>query len=377
MSIESYKPGLENVIACETSISYLDVEHEEIVIRGYDLIDLARQLSYVDVIGLLLYGRLPSPDERVTIEQMLSEQAHLPEGIYAILSSLPASTHPMDALRTGVSALSGFDPELADASVEANRRRAFRLLALVPQIVANSYHIARGEGVVQPRSDLSFVANSLYMITKREPSAAEERYYNQVLMVYCEHELPNSTFAARVIASTQSDMYGALTGAVASLKGPLHGGANEAVMNMLLEAQTVEGFERLVRTKLANREKIMGFGHRVYMRKSDPRALLMKEALREMSEASGDDRLYRMCLAGEEIVREEKGLFPNLDYYAAPVMHLLGIPVELFTPVFFAARVVGLAAHVTEQLEHNRLFRPRVLYTGPRGYRVSQIIADN
>src|SRR5579875_2099480 len=174
MSIESYKPGLENVIACETSISYLDVEHEEIVIRGYDLIDLARQLSYVDVIGLLLDGRLPSPDERVTIEQMLSEQAHLPEGIYAILSSLPASTHPMDALRTGVSALSGFDPELANASVEANRRRAFRLLALVPQIVANSYHIARGEGLVQPRSDLSFVANSLYMITKREPSAAEE-----------------------------------------------------------------------------------------------------------------------------------------------------------------------------------------------------------
>lgn len=365
---EAYKPGLENVIACETEISFLDVDHEEIVLRGYDLIDLAKKVSYIDIIGLLLDKRLPSEAERRQIEDALKAHQQVPPNVWAILKQLPASTHPMDMLRTGVSALSGFDPNLDDQSPEANRDRAFRLLAQVPQIVAASHHIGRGADPVPPKPDLPFVANGLYMITGREPSADEVRYFDQVLMVYCEHELPNSTFAARVITSTLSDMYGALTGAVASLKGPLHGGANEAVMEMLIEAQTVDGFEKLIRSKLANKEKIMGFGHRVYMKKMDPRAQMMKEALTEMAESSEEAKNWLdMCVVGETIMREQKGLYPNLDYYAAPVMHMLGIPVPLFTPVFFAARVVGLAAHVMEQLANNRIFRPRVLYKGPRG----------
>jgi len=365
---EAYRPGLENVIACETEISFLDVDHEEIVLRGYDLIDLAKKVSYIDIIGLLIDKRLPNEAERQEIEHTLKSHRQVPLNIWAILKQLPPTTHPMDMLRTGVSALSGFDPNLDDQSPAANRERAMRLLAQVPQIVAASHHIAHGRDPIPPKDDLSFVANGLYMITGREPSADEVKYFDQVLMVYCEHELPNSTFAARVITSTLSDMYGALTGAVASLKGPLHGGANEAVMEMLLEAETVEGFERLIREKLANKEKIMGFGHRVYMRKMDPRAQMMKEALQEMAGSNSEAKKWLdMCVAGETIMREEKGLYPNLDYYAAPVMYMLGIPVPLFTPVFFAARVVGLSAHVMEQLANNRIFRPRVLYKGPRG----------
>jgi citrate synthase len=199
------------------------------------------------------------------------------------------------------------------------------------------------------------------------PTAAEEKVFDQSLIVYSEHEIPNSTFAARVIASTQSDMYGALTGAVASLKGTLHGGANEAVMKLLLEAESVEGMEPLIKNKLARKERIMGFGHRVYMKKADPRAVLMKEALAPLSREKNREDLYNMCVVGEELMKREKNLYPNLDYYAAPVYYLLGIPIELFTPVFLAARTIGIAAHVIEQHDNNRLFRPRVLYTGARG----------
>ena len=179
--------------------------------------------------------------------------------------------------------------------------------------------------------------------------------------------MPNSTFAARVIASTQSDLYGAVTGAVASLKGTLHGGANEAVMYMLLEAGSKDNLERIMLDKLARKERIMGFGHRVYMKKMDPRALLMKEALAELAEEKGERMLYEMCETGEQVMQREKGLFPNLDYYAAPVYYLLGIPIEVYTPIFLAARTAGLGAHVIEQHANNRLFRPRVRYLGPRG----------
>lgn len=194
----------------------------------------------------------------------------------------------------------------------------------------------------------------------------EEQVFDQSLIVYSEHEMPNSTFAARVIASTQSDIYGALTGAVASLKGTLHGGANEAVMKMLLEAGSEANIEPLMLKKLSRKERIMGFGHRVYMKKVDPRAMLMKEALAELVKAKDQQELYNMCVIGEEVMKREKNLYPNLDYYAAPVYYLLGIPIDLFTPVFLAARTIGICAHVMEQHENNRLFRPRVLYKGPR-----------
>jgi citrate synthase len=367
MEVQNFFPGLEGVIACETKLSYLDVEHEEIVIRGYDLIELSRKVQYLDLVYLLLHERLPSPKERTALEQELKSEYDLPEEVLSILKLIPPTTDGMDALRTGISVLAGFESKLDDMSTAESRRRTIRLLGKVPSIVAGSYHAIHKNEIIPARMDLSYSANFLYMITGRLPSPSEEAAFDQTLMVYSEHEMPNSTFAARVIASTTADMYGALTGAVASLKGKLHGGANEAVMKMLLEAETPENMENLIMNKLKNKERIMGFGHRVYMKKADPRALLMKETLLTLIEEKGNHELYEMCVIGEEVMKREKGLYPNLDYYAAPVYYLLGIPIDLYTPIFLAARTIGICSHVMEQHENNRLFRPRVHYLGPRG----------
>ena len=359
-------PGLEGVIACETDISYLDVENEEIVIRGYDLIELSKKVSYLDLVYLLMNNHLPSKEERDSLEQALKDEYEVPKEILSVLRLLPKQMDSMDALRTGISVLSGFDRELEDRSYQANRNKTIRLLAKVPFIVANSYRAKTKSDFLMPRQDLSYSANFLYMITGKVPTPLEMKAFDQTLMVYSEHEMPNSTFTARVIASTTSDMYGALTGAVASLKGKLHGGANEAVMNMLLESETTQGIEALMLQKLKNKERIMGFGHRVYMNKMDPRAQLMKVTLLELIEEKGNMELYDMCVIGEEVMRREKGLYPNLDYYAAPVYYLLGVPIDLYTPIFLAARTIGICTHVIEQHENNRLFRPRVEYKGVR-----------
>ncbi|UOR12790.1 citrate synthase [Halobacillus amylolyticus] len=362
-----YKPGLDGVIAAETGISYLDVEAEEIVIRGYELIELAEEKKYLDLVHLLLHCSLPNDSERASLQQELKQEYRLPPKFFRLFEQLPEKTHPMDALRTGISALSGYDERLNERNEEENLKKAILLLAKIPNIVANSYHILHGQKPVKPKQDLPYSDNFLYMITGKEPNAREAAIFDQSLMVYSEHEMPNSTFAARVIASTNADICGALTGAVASLKGNLHGGANEAVMYMLLEGETIEGFRYLLYKKLKNKEKVMGFGHRVYMKKMDPRAALMKEALRELAEDKGRMDLFEMCEAGETLIREEKGLYPNLDYYAAPVYYLLDIPIELYTPIFYASRTLGLCAHIFEQHSNNKLFRPRVHYTGPRG----------
>ncbi|BFH61348.1 citrate synthase [Paenibacillus azoreducens] len=361
-----YQPGLENVIASETTISYLDVENEEIVLRGYNLIELAKQVTYLDIVGLMLDGTLPTSDQRISLEDQLKSEYDFPQDVLSMLKLFPEKANLMDVLRTGVSAIASYDDELEDRSREANYRKSIRLLAKVPQIVANGYRAVSKQPFVEPRKDLSYTGNFLYMITGKEPMKMEEMVFDQSLIAYSEHEMPNSTFAARVIASTQADIYGALAGAVASLKGTLHGGANEAVMKMLLEVGSEADIEPLLMDKLSRKERIMGFGHRVYMKKVDPRAVLMKEALAELVKEKNQQELLRMCVIGEEVMKREKGLYPNLDYYAAPVYHLLGIPIELFTPVFLAARTIGICAHVIEQHENNRLFRPRVLYKGPR-----------
>lgn len=362
----TFIPGLEGVVAAETAISLLDTEHGQIIIKGHDLIKLSKGNDYLDVVHLLFEGNLPTEAEKKEIEKRLMKSYEIPKGVETVLRALPPTTHPMDTLRTGISALGGFDPLLEEREHEINKKRAYDILGKIPSIVANGYRVIEGQETIQPRADLSFSANFLYMITGKEPTKLEERFFDQSLLLYSEHEMPNSTFTARVIASTQSDMYGALVGGVASLKGNLHGGANEAVMHMLLEAKTVEGFETLLTNRLKNKEKVMGFGHRVYMKKIDPRALIMKEALKELCELKGDHSLLEMCEAGERIMEREKGLYPNLDYYAAPVYWMLGIPIPLYTPIFFAARTVGLCAHIIEQHNNNRLFRPRVDYIGER-----------
>ncbi|WP_080875032.1 citrate synthase [Oceanobacillus timonensis] len=361
---KNFVPGLDGVIAAETEISFLDVEKEKIVIRGENLIALAKDRTYFDVVHLLLEERIPSEEERSSLEDYIKHFYRLPDDILPLFQLLPKGMHPMDGMRTVISLLAGYDKDIENRSMQKNKQRAYQLLGQLPFITVNSYFATEGKAIARPDENLGYSANFLYMITGKKPSELEVAIFDQLLLLYIEHEMPNSTFAGRVIASTNADMYGALSGAISSLKGNLHGGANEAVMHMLREVDTVDGFEALIRHKLQNKEKIMGFGHRVYMKKMDPRATIMKEALRKLCERDKDYTLLEMCEAGEEIMREEKGLYPNLDYYAAPVYWKLGIPIPLYTPIFFSARTAGLAAHIMEQHDNNRIFRPRVAYTG-------------
>lgn len=373
MTQASYSPGLEGVIATSTSISYLDTEHEQIVLRGYDLIELARRKRYTEVAYLTLYGKLPSGAELEAFEGQLREHAQLPEPAERLLDILPPRMHVMDAQRTVLSFLAGLeDPrELQDTSFEANLRKGVRVLARMPALTANAYRALRGLPRVQPDPSLGFSEGFLYLLLGHRPDPNAARVFDLTLTCYIEHEMPNSTFAARVIASTLSDLYGALVGAAASLKGPLHGGANEAVAHTLLEilqqggADAAEGY---VLERLRRGERIMGFGHRVYMRRYDPRALLMREFLPALAARRPEgEELVRIHGIVERVMHREKGLYPNADYPAGLIYYLLGIPIELYTPIFLVARTAGLVAHVAEQQAHNRLFRPRVLYEGPRG----------
>lgn len=375
---EAYHPGLEGVLAAETEISYLDVEQESILIRGYDLIELANHVTYLDVAYLLWHGDLPSEGERATLEQELAATQMLPNGILTILKALGPEVHTMDALRTGISALSAFDVEGGGGSgVEAADRQLISLWAKMPALLGESYRIKHALAPMQAGQGSSYVERLLWQVTGRPPSALEIDVFDKLLTLYSEHEMPNSTFSARVIASTLSDVYGVLAGAAASLKGPLHGGANEAVMRMLLEeVVNPNAMAPYLKAKLQAKARIMGFGHRVYMHRPDPRAMMMKRLLGELVEAKGASvskahDLVTMCQIGEDVMRQEKGLFANLDYYAAPVYYLLGVPTELFTPIFFAARMAGLSAHIREQYGNNRLYRPRVRYVGARGLSLS------
>lgn len=375
---EAYHPGLEGVLAAETEISYLDVEQESILIRGYDLIELANHVTYLDVAYLLWHGDLPSEGERATLEQELAATQMLPSGILTILKALGPQVHTMDALRTEISALSAFDVEGRGGSgVEAADRQLISLWAKMPALLGESYRIKHALPPMQAGPGASYVERLLWQVTGRPPSALEIDVFDKLLTLYSEHEMPNSTFSARVIASTLSDVYGVLAGAAASLKGPLHGGANEAVMRMLLEeVVNPNAMAPYLKAKLQAKARIMGFGHRVYMHRPDPRAMMMKRLLGELVEAKGASvskahDLVTMCQIGEDVMRQEKGLFANLDYYAAPVYYLLGVPTELFTPIFFAARMAGLSAHIREQYANNRLYRPRVRYVGARGLSLS------
>lgn len=359
-----FVPGLEGLVVSETEISVLDTDIEKIIVRGYDLIKLSKSKTYLDIVHLLMEDELPQLENLDSLEKKLRRKQIIPQDLYDIFSLLHEQSHPMDAQRTGISILANYDNDIDDNSLEKNKERAYTLLAQLPNLTVNSYRKLNKQQYIRPRNDLSYSANFLYMITGKVPEELEENIFDKSLLLYSEHEMPNSTFAARIIASTNSDLYGALTGAVASLKGNLHGGANEAVMYMLNEAGTIERFKKAIYDKLNNREKVMGFGHRVYMRRMDPRAEIMKQSLTKLCDRDGDYTLLEMCEAGEEIMREEIGIFPNLDYYAAPVYWKLNIPIQLYTPIFFCSRTAGLCAHVIEQHENNRIFRPRVSYIG-------------
>ena len=364
----SYSPGLENVPATESSISTIDLEAGKIWIRGYSLEELAMECTYEEVAHLLIYGHLPDTRELNEFRRKLVDESLAPKEVLDILGMLPKDMHPMGLLKTGIAALSGFDPELENSDIEANRRKSVRILAKTGFLVGNLGNIREG-GFRLFRSDLGHAANLLYAIIGRRAESWELKAFETAFILYVEHELAASTFAARVIASTMADIYGAVVGAVAALKGPLHGGANEKALEIF--QYDVEGAEKFVRERLARKERVMGFGHRVYRRGIDPRAEVMKNVLAELCNRIGDDRLYRVAVRVEELMANEKNLYPNLDFYVAPVYKLLGISPGLFTPIFVASRVAGWCAHVIEQQAANRIFRPRAIYTGPRGQKIS------
>jgi 2-methylcitrate synthase/citrate synthase II len=362
MSNERYFPGLEGVIAGETAISTVE---GGLTYRGYTVEDLARDASFLEVAYLLLYGDLPSQEDLADFQSVLAESDEVDSSILEFLSHIPLNAPAMDVLRTGVSALSHFDPQLDDEGTEANIAKAIRLLARIPVLIAARYRSTHGLPIIEPNPELSFSANLLYMITGKEPSSLHERAMDVSLILYAEHEFNASTFTARVVASTQSDLYSAISAAIGALKGPLHGGANERVMEVLEQVQQSGDAESWIRDALAKKKRIMGFGHRVY-KNGDPRAVVLRDYCRQLAGQSGSMQLEQIADTIESFIRGEKGLPPNLDWPSARLYHYMGLNVELYTPLFVASRVVGWAAHVIEQSENNRLIRPRSNYIGPQ-----------
>jgi len=356
--------GLEDIIAAETSISDIDGQQGRLFYVGYDIHELAVSSTFEEIVYLLHNLELPDQAKLDGLTDRLLAERELDSFVERLMPTMAEQTSPMSMLRTTVSASSAHDPDGWDQSTEANYRKAIRLIARFATVITTYHRIRTNEQILKPNPKLSHAANFLYMLTGREPDEEFARIFDICLVLHADHTMNASTFAARVAASTLSDIHSATTAAIATLKGPLHGGANEAVMKILLGIGDLDKVKDAVRAKLAAKEKIMGFGHRVY-KTEDPRATHLRKLSQQIGEMVGDTRWYEMSRAMEEVVMEEKGLYPNVDFYAASVYYCLGIPVDLFTPVFAASRVAGWTAHIREQYADNRLIRPESAYVGP------------
>ncbi len=357
--------GLEGVAATTSGICYIDGEEGVLAYRGYDIHDLADHSSFEEVCYLLWFGHLPNASELKALKQRLAEERKLDASIIYSLQLAPKHALPMDVLRTTVSELSFYDPEYDRNDHDANVNKAIRLTSQLAMIVANYDRIRKGEPVVESDRALSHAANFLLMLNGAVPSKTAERALDIALILHADHELNASTFAARVTAATLSDMHSAVTSAIGALKGPLHGGANEAVFKILkeIDANGADPVE-YVKGLLAQKKKIPGFGHRVY-HTEDPRATHLRQMSRDLGHSSGDPRWFEYSQKIEEFVRADKKLNANVDFYSASTYHTLGIAVDLFTPIFAVSRVGGWTAHILEQLDDNRLIRPRADYIGP------------
>ncbi|WP_240374629.1 citrate synthase [Bacillus piscicola] len=355
--------GLEGVVATTSSVS--SIIDDVLTYQGYNIDDLADNASFEEVIYLLWNGRLPKRSELDELTKDLAANMEVPKEVFDYMKAYPIKeVHPMAALRTAVSQLALYDEEADEMNEEANKRKAVRLQAKVPTIVTGFSRIREGKEPIAPKKDLSFAANFLYMLNGENPDETSITAFNKALVLHADHELNASTFTARVCVATLSDVYSGITAAIGALKGPLHGGANERVMAMLTEIGEVENVEPYIRKALDNKEKIMGFGHRVY-KKGDPRAKHLREMSRKLTAITGESKWYEMSIKAEEMVVSEKGLPPNVDFYSASVYHSLGIDHDLFTPIFATSRVSGWLAHILEQYSDNRLIRPRAEYVGP------------
>lgn len=353
--------GLEGIVATTSSISSID--DGVLTYRGIDIDELAEHATFEEVVYLLWFGKLPTRSELEQLQQDLNTYSVIPDALIAQLQMYPKDANAMAVLRTAVSALALYDNEANDMSMEANVRKAIKLQAQIPSIIAAFARIRNGQEPIVSKGYPSLAANFLYMMTGKEPDSVAIKALDKALVLHADHELNASTFAARVTVATLTDIYSGITSAIGTLKGPLHGGANEAVMAMLEESGSLDNVESYINNKLGNKEKIMGFGHRVY-KNGDPRAKHLQEMSRELGIMNGNMKWYDMSIKIENMVTGEKGLKPNVDFYSASVYTALGIPRDLFTPIFAISRASGWTAHVLEQYENNRLIRPRAEYTG-------------
>ena len=366
------KGGLEEIVAAQTSLSDIDGKLGLLSYVGYDIHDLATHSTFEEVVHLLHHLRMPTEEELDELSELLASERELSPFLADLMPTLASQTSPMSMLRTSISAASAYDPDGWDMGSEANYRKAMRLIAKTPTLIASYHRLRSGQEPIPPDQKLPHAANFLYMLTGEEPEQDAARAFDITLVLYADHTMNASTFTARVIASTLSDMYSAITGAIGALKGPLHGGANEEAMKLLEDIGSVENTEAHVMGLLERKQKIMGFGHRVY-KTEDPRATHLRRFAEELAGRSDEPQWYEISAKVEEIVQREKGLYPNVDFYAASVYHYLGVPTDLMTPIFALARMSGWTAHVREQYADNRLIRPESEYIGPRDQRYVSI----
>jgi citrate synthase len=361
--------GLEGVVAANTRLSDVRGDVGELIYCGYNINELAGKVSYEEVVHLLHHNHLPSRRELSDLKTRLAAARDLPAGVIKIIKSFPKNTPPMHAIRTAVSALGCFDEHADDNSMDANREKAMRLIAQIPILTAYFHRMRQGKELLPPNPNLGEAANFLYLIDGEKPSAEKESTLDLCYVLHADHGMNASTFSARVTIATLSDMYSAITSAIGTLKGPLHGGANEGVIKMLREIGSMEKVDSYIAECLAEKKKIMGIGHRVY-KTLDPRAPHLKRMAQILSAKLGEPKWIQMSERIAEIMLKEKHLNANVDFYSATVYYSLGIPTDLFTPIFAIARTAGWTAHVLEQLADNRLIRPQSVYTGPVGLKV-------
>ncbi len=368
-SAANLSKGLEGVVAATTRLSDVKGDIGELIYAGYNINELAGKVSFEEVVFLLHHNHLPTRRELEEFKSRLASYRDLPKGIVDLLKTLPRGTPPMSAIRTAISALGCFDEHAEETSMDANREKAMRLIAQIPIVTAYFHRLRQGKSLLAPDSHLGEAANFLYLIDGEKPSAEKESTLDMCYVLHADHGMNASTFSARVTIATLSDMYSAITSAIGTLKGPLHGGANEGVIKMLQDIGSPDKVDAYIDDCLANKKKIMGIGHRIY-KTLDPRAPHLKRMAQILSAKVGESKWIQMSERIAELMLKKKSLNANVDFYSATVYYSLGIPTDLFTPIFAIARTAGWTAHVLEQLADNRLIRPQSVYSGPVGLKV-------
>ena len=360
--------GLRGVVVGASTVSDVDGDKGELIYQGYNIHELAKSSTFEEVAFLLWNKRLPRRSELDELKRAIGEAYAIPKPIIDLLRQIPREADPIDVLRTAVSALEFYDPEARNISREVSLKTSIKLTAQFPTLVAAADRIRRGLDPVEPLPDENIATNFLYMLKGEKPSEYDAHVFDVCLVLHADHELNASTFTARVVAGTLANIYASVTAAIGALSGPLHGGANTNVMKTLLEIGDIKNLESFIKQALAAKRKIMGFGHAVY-RTEDPRATHLRQFSKEMGERAGDTKWYEMSRKLEEVMMREKGLYPNVDFFSASTYYVMGIPLDLYTPIFAISRITGWTAHILEQYADNKLIRPRAEYVGPRNLR--------